>query len=124
MERCWRRGTSKHGLGMPDIPDTGTISHFPLSLIATTAMEQALAKAMHRHLESMANLQHAVEACVGELRDRGLPPEAMLITMKAFIRNTAASHPPPGALASSRAADAYMDEMVRWSIVEYYRRAG
>ena len=106
---------------MPDIPDEGKLSRFHLTTDATIGVEKALERAMHRHLESMAVLQAAIEACVMELRGRGLPPEQMLITMKAFIRHTAASHPPPGSAASSWAADAYIDEIIRWSIAEYYR---
>ena len=102
-------------------PDVGTSNRFSLSLSATTAVEQALEKAVHRHLDSMVTLQRAVEACVAELRENGLPPETMLITMKAFIRHTAASHPPPGNQASSWAADGYLEAIVRWSIAEYYR---
>jgi len=106
---------------MLEHPDAGPKGRFSLTPSATIAVEQALEKAMHRHLESMADLRRAIETCAGELREHGLPPESMLITMKAFIRHTAASHPPPGTLASSWAADAYLEEIVRWSIAEYYR---
>ena len=94
---------------------------FPLTPGSTSAVEVALAKTIRSHIDSMAALQLAVEACVAELRERGVPPETMLITMKAFIRHTACSHPPPGNPASSWAADAYIADIVRWSIAEYYR---
>ncbi len=109
---------------MLERPDDGTLSRFSLTPDATSAVELALGQAVHRQLDSMANLQRALEACAAEMRAQGLPPEAMLITMKAFIRHTAASHPPPGNLASSWAADSYIDEIVRWSIKEYYRQTG
>ena len=104
--------------------DSSPIPLFPLTTGSTTAVEQALGKAVRSHLDSMAALQSAIEACAAELRDKGVPPEGMLITMKAFIRHTAASYPPPGNSASSWAADAYLGDIVRWSIAEYYRAAG
>ena len=106
---------------MPETPDDGTMNRFSLTLGATAAVGEALEKAVHRQIESMNDLQRAVEACVAELRDKGVPPEKMLITMKSMIRHTAGSHPPPGVTASSWAADGYIDEIVSWSIKEYYR---
>src|SRR5687768_5769117 len=94
---------------------------FPLDPGNTTAVELALGKAVRSHLTSMAALRQAVEACVAELRDRGVPPEGMLITIKALIRHTACTFTPPGNSASSWAADAYLGDIVRWSIAEYYR---
>lgn len=106
---------------MSDKAANGQVASFPLTALATSAVEQALEKAVHRHLASMAALQQAIEACVLELRAQGLPPETMLVTMKAFIRHTAGIHPPPGIAASSWAADGYLEQIVRWSIAEYYR---
>jgi hypothetical protein len=99
----------------------GDLSVYHLTTGATTAVEIALENAVHRHQASMAALQRAVEACVTEMRGKGLPPEAMIITMKAFIRHTATVHPPPGNLASSWAADAYLEQIIKWSITQYYR---
>ena len=106
---------------MQDKAGNGALSVFHLTPGATTAVEIALENAVHRHLASMAALQVAVEACVTEMRGKGLPPEAMIITMKAFIRHTASSHPPPGNPASSWAADAYLEQIIKWSIAQYYR---
>jgi hypothetical protein len=106
---------------MQDKARDGNSSVYHLTAGATSAVEIALENAVHRHLASMAALQSAVEACVTEMRGKGLPPEAMIVTMKAFIRHTAASHPPPGNLASSWAADAYLEEIIKWSIAQYYR---
>jgi len=104
-----------------DKAGNGQVASFHLTALATSAVEQALERAVQRHLESMATLQQAIEACVLELRAQGLPPETMLVTMKAFIRHTATAHPPPGIAASSWAADGYLEQIVRWSIAEYYR---
>ena len=106
---------------MPETPDDGTTNRFSLTSGATTAVGKALEKAVHRQIDSMNDLQRAIEACVAELRDQDIPPEKMLIAMKAMIRHTAGAHPPPGNAASSWAADGYIDEIVRWSIAEYYR---
>ena len=101
--------------------ESRVIPLFPINPGNTSAVELALGKAVRSHLDSMVALQVAVEACAGELRDQGIPPESMLITIKAFIRHTACSYPPPGNPASSWAADAYLGDIVRWSIKEYYR---
>ena len=104
------------------MPDTQPVTPlFPFTVGSTSAVELALANTVRSHMDSMAALQLAIEACVAELRDRGVPPEAMLISMKALIRQTARSFPPPGNPASSWAADAYLADIVRWSIAEYYR---
>ena len=101
--------------------EASVIPLFPLNTGNTSAVELALGQAVRSHLDSMVALQTAIEACAGELRDQGIPPESMLITMKAFIRHTACSYPPPGNPASSWAADSYLGDIVRWSIKEYYR---
>ena len=94
---------------------------FPFAPHSTSALEQALANAVRSQMESMAALQAAIEGCAAELRDGGVPPEGMLFAMKTLIRHTARNFPPPGTQASSWAADAYLADIVRWSIAEYYR---
>ena len=106
---------------MPETPDEGTVDRTSLTPASTAAVAEALGKAAHRQLDSMKDLQRAIEACVAELRDRGVPPERMLIAIKALVRRTAVTNPPPGNAASSWAADGYLDDVVRWSIAEYYR---
>ncbi|HKG91094.1 MAG TPA: hypothetical protein VKA84_04310 [Gemmatimonadaceae bacterium] len=94
---------------------------FSLTLGVTEGVERALEAAVLRHDASMRALRGAIEACVVELHGRGMPPEAVLVTMKAFVRHTAVAHPPYGQFPSSWAADVFMDDIVRWAILAYYR---
>ena len=71
----------------------------------------------------MADLRASVEACVAELRTLSMPPEAVLMTMKALVRHTAREHPPLGYSPSHWAADAFLDQIVQWSVVAYFRTA-
>ncbi len=48
-------------------------------------------------------------------------PAEVLITLKAYVRHTARTHPPLGQAGSSWAADALMDEITKWAIVEFYK---
>ena len=105
---------------MPHDPSPA-IPLFAFTPDSRSAVETALATTVRAHLESMAALRLAIEACVAELRDGGAAPEGMLIAMKALIRHTARTFPPPGNVGSSWAADAYLADIVRWSIAEYYR---
>jgi hypothetical protein len=83
---------------------------------------RALAAAVHDHDRTTRELREAARACARELKDWGLPPERMLIAMKALVRSTAASHPPPhGHRGSERAADEIASDIMTWCIEEYYR---
>lgn len=94
---------------------------FPFTLPASVRVERALEGAVRTHDSSMRELRAAVEACVAELHAQGMPPEAVLVTMRAFTRHAAILHPPPGYAPSSWAADALMDQIIQWSILAYFR---
>ena len=94
---------------------------FPLTPAASARVGIALAAAVRTHDAAMRELQTAIEGCVAELHGQGMLPEVALVTMKAFVRHTAVLHPPPGRTPSRYAADAFMDEIVHWCIVAYFR---
>lgn len=62
-----------------------------------------------------------MEECAVALRHAGATPEAMLITMKAFVRSSARKHPPMGRAPSRWAADLLMEEITTWCIIAFYR---
>jgi len=81
----------------------------------------ALANAARDNAKSMVALHDAVTSCVGALRQEGMQCEAALLTMKAYTRHTAYLHRQPGSDRSIWSADLLVDEIARWSIMEFYR---
>ena len=64
-----------------------------------------------------AELRPSVIAFVRRLRDDGVPPEAMLVEVKAVLRDALPAELEP------RDAQALVDDAVRWSIDAYYDAA-
>ena len=108
---------------MSSAPHAEHVPPFSVSPSASAQLEASLEQAVKRRLESMAHLRDAVDACVTDLHRLGMTPEAVLLTMKALLRHTAAAHPPPGYSASPAAADAFVEQVVRWTIDAYFRVA-
>lgn len=106
---------------MPQPPRAEEGPPFSVSPTACAALESSLEQAVRRHAASMDRLRAAVDACVADLHHRGMTPESVLVTMKALLRHTAAAHPPPGYTPSPWAAESFVEEVVRWSIVAYFR---
>jgi hypothetical protein len=79
----------------------------------------ALERAFRRHVVAVEELRAAVAACVRELQEQGMLPEAMLVTMRSFMLHTVA-HPSPDHPVAARAAHLFMDEIIHWSILAYY----
>lgn len=106
---------------MPFSPLPEQDPSFSVSPTATTQLEHSLERAVRSRADAMERLHRAVDACVADLHRLGMTPERVLITIKALVRRTAAEHPPPGYTPSTDAADAFIAEIVRWSLVEYFR---
>lgn len=82
-------------------------------------LEDALRNAVRLNKKSMDALHDAIRTCVGGLRADGMQCEAALLTMKACVRNIANKHAGadyPAFLYS----DPIMEQIVRWSIEEFY----
>lgn len=94
---------------------------FPLRAKTSHNFEEALDRAVRTSVNSMLELRGCVEKCVCDLRGGGMGPAEVLITLKAYVRHTARTHPPLGQAGSSWAADALMDEITKWAIVEFYK---
>ena len=92
---------------------------FPLTPRASTRVELALEGAFRMHEAAVSELRAAIEACVRELQEQGMLPEAMVVTMRAFIQH-AVSHPSRDHPVASRAAHLFMDRILYWSILAYY----
>lgn len=94
---------------------------FPFNDTACGNVALALAEAIREQDRSAAKLRQAIAGCTRSLRSLGMLPEAVLITMKAFVKHTAVAHPLSGPDAAWWVADAWMDDIVKWCIVEYFR---
>ena len=93
---------------------------FPIQRVSADRVRRAVVEAVQRHAKAIEALQLAIGECVRDLRDQGMTPEAMLVTMKAFIRQTAAAYPPPGR-GPAWLTESVMENIVRWCINEYFR---
>jgi hypothetical protein len=78
----------------------------------------ALALSIHRGLESEQALRDAICACVRALKGRGLTPEAVLIIVKAAVRQAM-----PSTLTSQpiEARERLTAQAVRWCVEAYFR---
>jgi hypothetical protein len=103
------------------LPNFAAVRAPPFSLTprASARVELALEGAFRRHDAAMTELRAAIEACVQELQQQGMLPEAMVVTMRAFLQHTV-SHPSAEHPVASRAATLYMDQIIHWSILAYY----
>jgi hypothetical protein len=82
-------------------------------------LEDALTNAVRLNKKSMDALHDAIRTCVGGLRADGMQCEAALLTMKACVRHMARKHA-RGHGAPFLYSDPMMDQIVRWSIAEFY----
>src|SRR5215213_7747677 len=83
-------------------------------------LEDALRNAVRLNKLSMDNLREAIRICVGGLRADGMQCEAALLTMKACVRHMARNHASAG-MPAILYSDPLMEQIVRWSISEFYR---
>jgi hypothetical protein len=95
---------------------------FALTPTACARIERALDGAFFMHEVALKELRAAVEACVVELQGQGMLPEAMVVTMRAFMQHTVA-HPSIEHPVAARAAHLLMDRVIHWSILAYYPAA-
>ena len=64
--------------------------------------------------EDRTRLELAVRACTRDLRDEGWPPERVLIVLKHSALSV------PASAMSGELGHAVLDDVVRWTIDEYY----
>jgi|SRR5688572_20065557 hypothetical protein len=93
---------------------------FPFEAVAERRARLALVEAVRRHSEVEAIWLNAVADCVRSLKSQGMSPEAMIITMKAFVRHASVTDL---ARRGSGVSRPLMEQIIEWSIMEYYRDA-
>ena|SRR2546423_9672712 len=95
------------------------LTHIPAN--TTHVFDVALHDATTASLESMAELQDAVCACVRSLRDGNVEPVQMILAMKACAIDSARRYHPEKDEFPASNVDILIEHIVRWSIVEYYK---
>jgi hypothetical protein len=70
---------------------------------------------------SMAELRECVKACVCSLRESNVGPAQMIISMKACAKEGTRRYPTVLSEHELSNADFLMDQIIKWSIVEYYK---
>jgi hypothetical protein len=71
----------------------------------------------------MAELRECVKACVCSLRDSEVGPAQMIISMKACAKEGTRRYPTILSEHELSNADFLMDQIIKWSIIEYYKNA-
>jgi hypothetical protein len=94
------------------VPDE-TARHFQL----------ALHEVVRSSAISMADLRERVKACARSLRESGVGPAQMIISMKACAREGNRRYPTSLNEHELSNADFLMEHIIKWAIIEYYSDA-
>ena len=91
---------------------------FPFDREAEKRARRAVQEAVRRHDEAQEVWLSAVDECVQSLKKQGMPPEAMIRTMKAFVRHAAVTDI---ARRQSEISRELMEQIIARCISEYYK---
>jgi hypothetical protein len=94
-----------------------------VSAETTLQFDVALHDAIPSSLASMDSLHTAVRDCVRSLKDGKVGPVQMILAMKACALDSARRYHPDDDEYAVSSVDLLLDQIVRWSITEYYRPA-
>ena len=105
--------------GMPKKPSPFRAPPFPFGPDTDSAFETALG-ASQRTNDAIENLRGAVIACVNHLKTIEMEPEAVLVTMRAYLRHTLQNHLLAPAHDPIFDSSWLSEQVARWSIEAYY----
>lgn len=90
---------------------------------AETAREfdLALHAAIPESLATMEQLQRTVCECVSSLKAANVGPVQMILAMKACALDSAGRYRLDGDEYPATTVDILMDQIIKWSVAEYYR---
>jgi hypothetical protein len=111
--RYWRRLAFRRTVAMQAVQ----APPFPFEAAAERRARLALVEAVRRHNEAEAIWLNAVSDCVRSLKAQGMPPEAMIVTMKAFVRHASVTELARRGEGVSRTL---MEQIIEYSIAQYY----
>ena len=105
-------------------PETETETvPYPLPSAASRQFETALRDALRGSIQSMHELRECLKPCVAYLRESGVGPVQMILTIKATARESALKNHALGNEFAVANANLLMEQVVKWAILEYYRNA-
>ena len=94
---------------------------YPVPGEASRTFGVALNDAVKSSVESMDELHERLKPCVAFLRDMGVGPVQMILSVKACTRQCALNSQALGDEFALTNANMLMEQIVKWAIVEYYR---
>jgi hypothetical protein len=90
---------------------------FPFEPTAERRARLALVEAVRRHNDAETIWLNAVSDCVRSLKAQGMTAEAMIVTMKAFVRHSSVTDLARRGEGVSRML---MEQIIEYSITQYY----
>ena len=92
-----------------------------VSAETTRQFDVALHDAVLSSIASMDDLHEAVSECARALRNGGVGPVQLVLSMKACTIDSAGRYHPDNDEFPASNVDVLIDHIVRWAIEEYYR---
>lgn len=108
---------------MPEIQSAAATKPYPVPDETARVFQLALHEVVRSSAVSMRELRECVKACVCCLRESDIGPAQMIISMKACARESTRRYPTQLNEHELSNADFLMEQIIRWSIVEYYKDA-
>jgi hypothetical protein len=96
---------------------------FPLPTETSHQFGTALHDAVRGSITSMQELQKCLTPCVDYLREAGVGPVQMILSIKACTKESALRNFALGDEFAVANASMLMEQIVKWAIVEYYKNA-
>jgi hypothetical protein len=94
---------------------------FPIQREASRDFGVALQVAVSTSIASMNELHQCLTPCVDFLRNSGIGPVDMILSIKACARDHAKARQAGGDEFAVANANILMEQIVKWAIMEYYR---
>lgn len=108
---------------MPELQAQRIPALTSISTESTRNFDLALHVAAASSADSMVALRKCVCTCVDNMKVSGVGAVQMILTIKACAKGSALRYRPLGDEHPQSNVDLLLDEIVKWSIVEYYRTA-
>ena len=94
-----------------------------ISTESTRNLDLALHVAATSSAESMVALRSCVCECVANMKDSGVDAVQMILTIKACAKGSSLRYRPLGDEYPASNVDLLLDQIVKWSIIEFFRAA-
>ena len=106
---------------MPELQAQHIPALTSISTESTRNFDLALHVAAANSADSMTALRKCVCNCVENMKESGIGTVQMILTIKACAKGSALRYRPLGDEHPQSNVDLLMDEIVKWSIIEFYR---